>query len=132
MGHYPGESYTTDPLCAAVRRCVQAGIVVVCSAGNQGKNAQGELRYGGISSPGNEPCALTVGALNTKETVERGDDTVCSFSSRGPTAFDNGTKPDVVAPGNKIVSVRAPGSTLDVGHSANQVAPALYGGTAAG
>src|SRR5207248_2424296 len=32
LGHNPAESTTTDPLCAAVRRAVQAGIVVVCSA----------------------------------------------------------------------------------------------------
>ena len=49
MGLYPRESYRTDPLCAAVRRAVQAGIVVVCSAGNRGKDLNGVLRYGGIS-----------------------------------------------------------------------------------
>ena len=57
MGHRPGESYRTDPLCAAVRRAVQAGIVVVCAAGNDGKNASGVIKYGGIHCPGNEPSA---------------------------------------------------------------------------
>jgi serine protease AprX len=61
LGQQPGESYRTDPLCAAVRRAVQAGIVVVCSAGNKGKNHRGATVYGGISCPGNEPSAITVG-----------------------------------------------------------------------
>src|SRR5205823_12353379 len=101
----------------------------VCSAGNAGKDSLGRLRYGGISCPGNEPCAITVGALNTHETADRSDDTVCSYSSRGPTAFDLGCKPDVLAPGNKIVSVRSPGSFLDVANVANQVDPLSYGAT---
>ncbi|MFN3651747.1 MAG: S8 family peptidase [Armatimonadota bacterium] len=121
LGQRPGESTTTDPLCAAVRRAVSAGLVVVCSAGNKGKNANGQTVYGGISSPGNEPAALTVGALNTMETGTRGDDRVASFSSRGPTYLDHWAKPDLVAPGNRIVSVRAPGSYLDAQLPNNRV-----------
>jgi serine protease AprX len=126
MGHKPGESYRTDPLCAAVRRAVQAGMAVVCSAGNKGKNDAGQIVYGGISSPGMEPSAITVGALNTWETARRSDDTVCTFSSRGPTYLDGLTKPDLVAPGNKIVSVRSPGSKADVDLPLNQVDPLSY------
>jgi serine protease AprX len=67
---------------------------------------------GGISSPGNSPYAITVGALNTWQTTGRSDDSVTTYSSRGPTRFDMAVKPDVVAPGNKIVSLEASGSHL--------------------
>jgi serine protease AprX len=131
LGQCPRESYRTDPLCAAVRQAVQAGIVVVCSAGNMGKNHKGETAYGGISCPGNEPSAITVGALNTKETVARSDDSVCTFSSRGPTYIDHLAKPDLVAPGNNIVSLRAARSKLDRTLPGNRVAATAleYAGT---
>ena len=60
------ESYRDDPLCQAVQRAVDAGIVVVAAAGNFGKTADGRPVVGGIISPGNSPAALTVGALNTQ------------------------------------------------------------------
>lgn len=121
LGQKPAESTTTDPLCAAVRRAVDAGIVVVCSAGNKGKNAQNVTVWGGISCPGNEPAAITVGALNTRETANRGDDSVCSYSSRGPTYIDHWAKPDLLAPGNRIVSVRDPGAWIDSQHPENRI-----------
>src|SRR6185369_4759320 len=109
------DSYKKDPVCLAVRRMVDAGIVVVVAAGNNGKNSAGEKIYGQIHSPGNEPSAITVGATNTFGTDERGDDVVTSYSSRGPTRsfttdsngvkrYDNLIKPDLVAPGNKLIS----------------------------
>lgn len=122
LGQMPRESYKTDPLCVAVRSAIKADIVVVCAAGNLGKNSLGVTQYGGIHAPGNEPAAITVGALNTMGTPQRSDDTVDTYSSRGPTAIDQQVKPDLVAPGNKIVSVRSPGSYLDVTYPANQVA----------
>src|SRR5205823_2664927 len=127
LGHDPGESYQTDPLCAAVRGAVKAGIVVVCAAGNKGKNSAGQVVYGGIQCPGNEPSAITVGAENTNQTADRVDDTVCTYSSRGPTSIDHLAKPDLVAPGNKIVSACANKSLLDTNYPANQVYPAAYG-----
>jgi serine protease AprX len=111
------DSYTTDPLCLAARRAHNAGIVVVASAGNYGKNSQGHKLYGSISSPGIEPSVITVGALNTYGTDLRSDDVVASYSSRGPVRsykvvagikkYDNLIKPDIVAPGNKLVRVTA-------------------------
>ena len=68
LGHPVFESAADDPLCEAVERAVAAGMVVVAAAGNLGKTADGTPVIGGIESPGNSPYAITVGALNTKQT----------------------------------------------------------------
>ena len=106
------ESYWTDPLTLAAKRVVDAGVVVVSAAGNAGKNAAGQIQYGGISAPGNAPWVLSVGASSTNGTASRTDDTVADFSSRGPTFKDWNAKPDLVAPGAGTVSLASPGSTL--------------------
>ena len=115
------ESYRDDPLGQAVERAVNAGIVVVCSAGNFGKTEEGTPVIGGVTSPGNTPSALTVGAINTFGTAARSDDEVTSYSSRGPTAIDYVLKPDLVAPGNKVVSLQAPASYLATNYPERQV-----------
>ena len=122
LGHAVMESAFTDPLCAAVKRAVDARIVVVASAGNRGKTDTGQPILGGITSPGNCPDAITVGALNTFSTTQRSDDGVTTYSSRGPTRFDHAVKPDVVAPGNKIVSLESPGAYLPTTYPATHVA----------
>ena len=112
------ESYRNDPLCRAVRSLVDKGIVVVAAAGNNGKDSSGREVYGLVHSPGNEPSAITVGATNTFGTDARGDDQIATFSSRGPTRgywtdgvgarhYDNLIKPELVAPGNKLVAAEA-------------------------
>jgi subtilisin family serine protease len=120
FGAAPKDSYTTDPLCLAARRAHNAGLVVIAAAGNNGKDAQGRKIYGGINSPGIEPSVITVGALNTYGTNLRADDAVASYSSRGPTRaykvvngvkrYDNLIKPDLVAPGNRIIGACSPSS----------------------
>ena len=122
LGHPVYEPAATDPLCEAVAGAVQAGIVVVVAAGNAGKSSDGRTVLGGITSPGNSPLALTVGALNTWATVKRSDDSVTTYSSRGPTRFDLAVKPDVAAPGNKIISLQANGSYLPTTYPALHVA----------
>jgi serine protease AprX len=112
LGGTPMQSWRTDPLCQAVQRAYEAGIVVVASAGNRGKTASGTPVIGGVTVPGTCPHAITVGALNTKGTGFRSDDEVASYSSRGPTRYDRLIKPDLVAPGNRIVGLLAPRSTL--------------------
>jgi serine protease AprX len=106
------ESYNTDPLTQAARRAVDAGIVVITAAGNLGRDAAGATQYGGITAPGNAPWVLTVGASNDRGTVDRRDDTVASFSSRGPGLIDGAPKPDLVAPGVGIESLADAGSVL--------------------
>ena len=112
LGHSVTEPSLTDPLNAAVIRAVASGILVAASAGNQGRDAEGRQVLGSITSPGNSPHAVTAGATNMWDTIARNDDTVTTYSSRGPTKYEFATKPDVVAPGNKIVSLEAAGSFL--------------------
>jgi len=106
------ESYWTDPLTQATKAVTDKGITVVAAAGNLGKNAAGNKQYGGITAPGNAPWVLTVGASSTMGTLTRLDDTMGSYSSRGPTAVDFGAKPDLVAPGTGTISLAVPGSTF--------------------
>ncbi|HZM96735.1 MAG TPA: S8 family serine peptidase, partial [Vicinamibacterales bacterium] len=112
LGGPVAQGWRDDPLCQAVERAYRSGITVVAAAGNWGKDELGRTVYGGITTPGISPFAITVGALNSKGTPYRSDDEVASYSSRGPTLFDRLVKPDLVAPGNKILGLAAPGSTL--------------------
>ena len=111
------ESYETDPLTLAAKRAVDAGIVVVTAAGNLGRDAQGNAQYRGVTSPGNAPWVITVGASSHQGTAARGDDVVAGFSSRGPTFIDFDLKPDLVAPGYGIESLADPNSALYVTHA---------------
>jgi serine protease AprX len=106
LGAPATDSWRRDPLCQAIGRAARAGIVPVIAAGNAGPRARS------IDSPGISPAAITVGASNDRKTIKQSDDTVARFSSRGPT-IDGLVKPDLVAPGVSITSLRAPGSFLD-------------------
>jgi serine protease AprX len=101
------QSYLTDPLNYAVERAWDAGVVVVVSASNLGPDP------GSISKPGDDPLVVTVGAVDDRGTPELTDDVLPDFSARGPTAGDGLAKPDVVAPGARVMSLRSPGSTID-------------------
>jgi serine protease AprX len=121
------ESYHTDPLTLAAKRAVQAGIVVVASAGNKGKAANGATQYGAIGAPGNAPWVLTVGASSHMGDADRRNDTMASYSSRGPTMVDHAAKPDLVAPGTGTVSLSDPLSKMYL-----EKGPFLVGGTVLG
>jgi serine protease AprX len=121
------EGCALDPLCEAVEAAWQSGIVVVTAAGNLGRNG-----YSTILSPGNSPHAITVGAMKTEETYTRSDDRIASYSSKGPTYIDLTVKPDIVAPGNLVVSLLAPGSTLAQTYPQNVVGPSYYSAASTG
>jgi len=88
-----------DILSTAVDRAVEAGILVVAAAGNDGE-------FESIHSPGVARNALTVGATDGKF--------IASFSSKGPVANDYSIKPDVVAPGVGILSAKAGGGYISM------------------
>src|SRR4029453_18543747 len=58
------------------------------------------------------PSAITVGALDMHGTADRSDDTVAPYSSRGPAWYSGLPKPDLVAPGHRLVAVGAYNGSL--------------------
>jgi subtilisin family serine protease len=97
------QSYATSPIDAAVEYLWHQGLTVVATAGNLGA-AEDAVWY----APGNDPRVITVGCLDDNQTVATGDDSLCEISSRGVTE-DGFAKPELVAPGRKIVSTLASG-----------------------
>lgn len=133
LGHEVGESYTTDPLCRAVEQAWKAGVVVVCAAGNSGRlqpvpnsllpdNEGYSTAYGSILSPANSPYVITVGAMKAMGGG-RLRDRIATYSSRGPSRLDFILKPDLVAPGNRVISANAAGSYLSGAYGATNLVP---------
>src|SRR5438552_12736194 len=111
--------YVVNPLDAAAEAAWASGITVVASAGNNGTD--------GVTSPGDDPYVVTVGATDTMGTAATNDDVLPSWSGRGRA--HGHLKPDVVAPGVSVVSLRAPGSTIDVEHPSGRVGDSYFRGT---
>ena len=134
LGRPVYESYKLDPLCQAVEAAWKAGIVVVVAAGNEGRNDSVHTDgYGTIAAPGNDPYVITVGAMKPMGTSTRADDLIASYSSKGPTLLDHVVKPDLVAPGNLMVSVLASSTaTLVKASPKNVVALSSYSNNAKG
>jgi serine protease AprX len=131
LGRAVFESYRQDPLCHAVEQAWKNGIVVVVAAGNNGRYLP-TSGYSTVTSPGNDPYVLTVGAMKPMGTPERTDDLIASYSSKGPTMLDHVVKPDVVAPGNLLVSTETSNTTLYNTELNNRVpySAYIYGGSA--
>jgi serine protease AprX len=98
------QDYQLDPLTYAAEVAWQKGIVVVVSAGNRG--------YGSprLNNPAYDPYVIAVGAADDDRTAGFGDDDVPSFSSCGTDA----RHADLVASGKSVLSLRDPGSTIDL------------------
>ena len=105
-----------SPLCREIDLLVGTGVVVVTSAGNAGaggvitglsRDVYGQLST--ITDPGNAATAITVGSVHRYRPHTYG---ITFDSSKGPT-LDGRTKPDLVAPGERITSA-ATGELADV------------------
>ena len=101
--HEGGGSDGEDMHSRILNEAMLAGLVVSAAAGNDGPDNDG------LSGMGSSSLSITVGATDDKNTIDRSDDTVASYSSRGPRR-DNGDgnplnelKPEVSAPGTNIV-----------------------------
>jgi serine protease AprX len=114
--------YQLDPLTLALEALWHQGITVVTAAGNDGPTP------GTVSSPGLDPTLLTAGALDESGTAARGDDVVAPYSSRGPGP-QGVAKPDLVAPGSHLISLRAPGSVVDTENPESRVGPGYFRGS---
>jgi len=64
--------------------------------------------------------------MKDMSTVVRTDDLIASYSSKGPTLLDQVVKPDIVAPGNSIVSALAPYSSIAQQYPGNGVPYSYY------
>jgi len=127
LGRPVFESYTLDPLCQAVEAAYQAGIVVVVSAGNLGRdNSFQNNGYATITAPANDPYVITVGSMKMMGTPDRADDLIATYSSKGPTLIDHIAKPDLVAPGNQMVSLLSLSAVLGSEFTSNMVPLSSY------
>jgi serine protease AprX len=113
------QSYLLDPLAYAVEVAWRHGIFVVVSAGNHGTTLNS------LTSPAINPFVMAVGAEDTNNTINRSDDTIPSFSSYGTET----RKPDLVAPGKSVTSLRVPGSYLDSTYPAARVGDRFFRGS---
>ena len=101
--HEDGGSDGTDMHSRRLDEVTEAGVIVSVAAGNSGPDNDG------FSGMGSSSLSVTIGALDDHNTVERDDDTIASYSSRGPRRDNNDgypydeLKPDVSAPGTNIV-----------------------------
>ena len=101
--HEGGGSDGEDMHSRILNEAMELGVVVSVAAGNDGPDNDG------LSGMGSSSLSITVGATDDQNTVDRSDDTVAGYSSRGPRR-DNGDgnpldelKPEVSAPGSNIV-----------------------------
>jgi serine protease AprX len=112
------QDYGIDPLAYAAEIAWRKGIVVVAAAGNTGDS-------GSLVDPAYDPNIIAVGAADTHGSLDPSDDTIPGWSSRGTPE----RRPDIVAPGTGIVSLKDPGSTLDIDHPAARIGDRFFRGS---
>ena len=113
------QDYVLDPLAYAAEQAWHKGIVVVVAVGNEG------FGTGKVNNPAYNPYLIAVGSNNANGTATTADDVVSAFSNDG----DGTRNPDVVAPGDKVVSLRAQGSYLDTTYPAARIGERLFRGS---
>src|SRR5215218_3810037 len=113
------QSYLMDPLAYAAEQAWHQGIVVVVAVGNEGFGTEK------VNNPAYDPYLIAVGSDNANGTATTADDVISSFSNDG----DGTRNPDLVAPGEKVVSLRAAGSFLDASYPAARVGERLFRGS---
>ncbi|GAA4746620.1 hypothetical protein GCM10023328_31020 [Modestobacter marinus] len=101
------QSALLDPLAHAVENAWRAGIVVVVAAGNDGESGPQPL-----TMPAIDPYVIAVGSSDHRGSDNRDQHVVGAWTNSGTDA----RRPDVLAPGKSVVSLRVPGSSADVGH----------------
>lgn len=100
-----GLASLVDPIAYSIQKATEAGIVIVAGVGNFGEQR--------ITTPAGHPDVIAVGALDSGGTpAVFEDDRVAGFSSRGRSIHGE-VKPDLVAPGVRIMSTNAPQSELE-------------------
>jgi serine protease AprX len=113
------QPYQLDPLAAAAENAWRGGPVVVVSGGNAGADA------GSLTDPAIDPYVIAVGSSDPNGKVDGWGDkaTVAAYSSRG-TADRH---VDLLAPGRSVVSLRDPGSFVDVNNPGGLVSGDVSG-----
>ena len=100
----------TSAISQVANQAVENGIIVIAAAGNEGPNSQTLL------APSVADNVICVTALDDMNTVNRNDDVIAYYSSRGPRR-DGAKKPDVCAPGSNIIGAKAAGT----GQATNEI-----------
>jgi serine protease AprX len=103
LGGYQVQAAKDDPVVQAVEAAVKNGITTLIAAGNSGPLGKT------IGTPGVAPSVITIAALDDMNTIEREDDEIPPFSSRGPTKMEGAPKPDTAAPGTRITACKPDG-----------------------
>jgi serine protease AprX len=113
------QDYLLDPLAFAAEQAWHKGIVVVVAVGNEG------FGTGKVNNPAYDPYLIAVGSNSANGTATTADDTVSAFSNDG----DGTRNPDVVAPGDRVVSLRSKGSLLDKDNPQARIGDRLFRGS---
>ncbi len=107
------QPYQLDPLAHAVESAWHAGIVVVVAAGNDGESGVRPL-----TMPAADPYVIAVGSSDHRSSTEPAGWRVGAWTNAGTDA----RRPDLLAPGKSVVSLRVPGSLADTQHPEGLVA----------
>jgi len=113
------QDYRSNPLAFAVEQAWKAGIVVVVAGGNDGTNKAN------LVNPAFDPYVISVGSVDDKGSTAIEDDSLSDFSSRG----NSNRRVDFSAPGRSVISLRAPGSFIDVNYPSARVGTAQFKGS---